>query len=196
MRARRRRPRIWVRTWRAMRPASPMPISPAATALQTRCIGCCCGQQSDADPEMLGRVAGAGRRQQRHQKRPEQPGLAVEQRRGGLRVSPVRVNGQNAPLRVRDAARPARGIARRSARADPSRAGARLRAREAEKDQDQVVEIPQFRFRNAAKSSEAAADGQFRASAGRKMGRAKMDIGSCYVPVKPPLPAGSADVGL
>src|SRR5438874_6116561 len=81
--------------------------NPLHCLLKIRCIV----QQSDADPEMLGRVAGAGRRQQRRQKRPEQPGLAVEQRRDGLWVSPVRLNGQDAPLRARDAARPALEIA-------------------------------------------------------------------------------------
>ena len=51
----------------------------------------------------------------------------------------------------------------RPSRLGPSRPGpSRARARGAEKDQDQAVELPRFRSRNAAKSSERSVDRRFR----------------------------------
>jgi hypothetical protein len=44
----------------------------------------------------------------------------------------------------------------------PALTNARGCTRVAEKDQEQVVELPRFRFRNAAKSSEQRADRSFR----------------------------------
>jgi hypothetical protein len=72
----------------------------------------CCTQRGDADPELLGRVDGtAGRRQRLRQERPQQPGLALDDRQRRLAVLPPSLKADRAPLRIGDAARPALRIA-------------------------------------------------------------------------------------
>jgi len=70
----------------------------------------------------------------------------------------------------------------RPSRLGPSRPGpSRARARGAEKDQDQAVELPRFRSRNAAKSSERSVDRRFPASARAPQTTSACHMDSCYV---------------
>jgi len=82
--------------------------NPLHRLLKIRCMT----QRRHADPEPLGGVLRpGGTRQQLPEERPQEARFAVEQSRGGLRVSPPSLKRQDAPLRIADAARPALRIA-------------------------------------------------------------------------------------
>ena len=76
----------------------------------------------EVDTEPLGRVdLAGGRRQDLRRERPQQMRLAVEeQRQGGVRVVPERTDTDKAPLRVRNARRPAGRVAGTPLREPPA----------------------------------------------------------------------------
>ena len=117
----------------------------------------------EVDPELRCRVEGSRWRQQLLGEHPQQLRLAVEQIGQRLRAQPPSSEIRHAAPRIWNTRRAAERVAGASLRE-----GARARrAREAEKDQDQVVEIPGLPTQKTGGNRRTKADRlQFPASAG------------------------------
>jgi len=179
---------------RAMRAASAVPISPRPNAAQTRRIArCTCSRVRIDDSRRPIRSAGScaetgGRNSPRSRRNSQGWRLNNALHASGFparpTVSPCAALGSGYRAAGRRDCRngPERTGPARPSRLGPSRPGpSRARARGAEKDQDQAVELPRFRSRNAAKSSERSVDRRFPASARAPQTTSACHMDSCYV---------------